>query len=263
MGQLRPNGLDSAGYHMKAVLSDVHGNLEALRAVLDDIAHHGVSAVTCLGDLVGYGPNPRECVDLAMAWQLVLLGDHDQAATAGPAESVRLVNRAVLWTRSQLAVSVGDAQATERRLRFLAGRPQTHREGGFLFVHASPRDPLHEEIVPEDISCRAKMERIFALVERCCLTGHTHVSGVFTEGFRYHTTEEVCGCYRLDGRKVLVNVGSVGQPRDDDPRACYVLLDGDAGRFRRVEYDVEATVRKIHAIADLDDVQGDRLREGR
>jgi diadenosine tetraphosphatase ApaH/serine/threonine PP2A family protein phosphatase len=107
------------------------------------------------------------------------------------------------------------------------------------------------------------MAAVFSLVERYCLMGHTHVPGVFTEDLQFLSPEEVDPCYRLDGRKTLMNVGSVGQPRDGDWRACYALLDGDTVRFRRVEYDIEATIRKIRDIDDLDDLLGDRLREGR
>ena len=107
------------------------------------------------------------------------------------------------------------------------------------------------------------MERIFALVERYCFQGHTHVPGIFTETLQFHSPEEVDGVYQLDGRKTLCNVGSVGQPRDGDWRACYVLLDGETIRYRRVEYDIDTTVKKIYAIPDLENFLGDRLRDGR
>ena len=112
------------------------------------------------------------------------------------------------------------------------------------------------------------MERIFALVERYCFQGHTHVPGMFIEQAPMTCTSSTAPrrstiSYRLDGRKTLVNVGSVGQPRDGDPRACYVLLDGDTIRYRRVEYDIETTIKKIYAIPELDNFLGDRLRDGR
>jgi len=106
------------------------------------------------------------------------------------------------------------------------------------------------------------MGRLFGAVERCCFVGHTHMPGVFVQGVGFFTPGELGGEYPLDGRKALVNVGSVGQPRDGDWRACYVLLDGDAVRFRRVEYDVDATVRKIHAEPGLPPSLGGRLRRG-
>jgi diadenosine tetraphosphatase ApaH/serine/threonine PP2A family protein phosphatase len=106
------------------------------------------------------------------------------------------------------------------------------------------------------------MEANFALVGRYCFQGHTHLAGVFTEDRRFYGPAELGYAYRLDGRKALVNVGSVGQPRDGDWRAAYALLDGETVRFRRVEYDVEATVRKIRALDALDDWLGERLKEG-
>jgi diadenosine tetraphosphatase ApaH/serine/threonine PP2A family protein phosphatase len=112
------------------------------------------------------------------------------------------------------------------------------------------------------------MDRIFALVDRYCFQGHTHVPGVFVENlsdelYLFHAPDEIDYVYKLDQRKVLVNVGSVGQPRDGDWRACYVLLDGDTIRYRRVDYDIDTTIRKIHDIPDLDNFLGDRLRDGR
>jgi diadenosine tetraphosphatase ApaH/serine/threonine PP2A family protein phosphatase len=107
------------------------------------------------------------------------------------------------------------------------------------------------------------MERIFALVERYCFQGHTHVPGVFTESLQFISPEEMGGSYKLDGRKMLCNVGSVGQPRDGDKRACYVVLNDETITYRRVEYPWEKTRDKIYATPDLDNFLGDRLGEGR
>jgi predicted phosphodiesterase len=248
---------------VRAIISDIHGNLEALQAVLRDIESQGVTDIYCLGDVVGYGPNPRECVDLVMRCKLVLLGNHDQGAMFDPDGFNEAAEKAIFWTRTQLEANVGERTAREKRWEFLAERPRTHRENGFLFVHGSARNPLNEYVFPEDIYNQRKMERIFALVEKYCFQGHTHVPGVFTENLQFHDPQELDYAYRLDGRKTLVNVGSVGQPRDGDWRACYVLLDGEELRYRRVEYDVDATVKKIYAIPDLQNFLGDRLREGR
>jgi diadenosine tetraphosphatase ApaH/serine/threonine PP2A family protein phosphatase len=252
---------------MIALLSDVHANLEALQAVLADLARHGAEAVYCLGDVVGYGPDPRACLDLAMTWRAVLLGNHDEAALLGPDGFTPAAARAALWTQDQLAAE--PCQRTRgRRLDFLAGLPRRHVEGGFLFVHGSARDPLNEYVYPEDVHDQGKMGRIFAQVGRCCFQGHTHVPGVFTEGgpavpCRFRSPEELGHRYRLGGGKALVNVGSVGQPRDGDWRASYALLEGDTVHFRRVEYDVEATVRKVRDSGGLGPRLGERLRQGR
>jgi predicted phosphodiesterase len=255
-------------FRVKALISDIHGNLEALQAVLQDIEKHNVQEIYCLGDVVGYGPNPRECVDLVMKCKIVLLGNHDQGAMFDPEGFNPPAERAIFWTRAQLEAPGDNRQAKERRWEFLAERPRSFKENGFLYVHGSARNPLNEYVFPEDIYNQRKMDRIFALVERYCFQGHTHVPGIFTESlpedlYQFHSPEEVDYIYRLDGRKTLCNVGSVGQPRDGDWRGCYVLLDGETIRFRRVEYDIDTTVRKIYDIPDLDNFLGDRLRDGR
>ena len=122
---------------------------------------------------------------------------------------------------------------------------------------------MNEYVFPEDIYNQRKMERIFALVEQYCFQGHTHIPGVFSERLSFVSPEEIEFRYELDSEKVLVNVGSVGQPRDGDPRACYVLLDGKTVHYRRVDYDFDKTAEKIYPIPELDNFLGDRLREGR
>ncbi len=156
-----------------------------------------------------------------------------------------------------------DTEAATRRLGFLAELPRNHCENGLMFVHGSARNPLNEYIFPEDVYNTRKIEKIFGVVERVCFQGHTHVPGVFTQQMRFLCPREIGQKYVLTGGKTMVNVGSVGQPRDGDPRSCYVLLDENTVHFRRVEYPLEKTVEKIYAIAELDNFLGDRLREGR
>ena len=255
---------------MKAIISDIHGNVEALDAVLADIKSVNVTEIYCLGDVVGYGPNPRECIDRVMSCKVCLLGNHDQGALFDPEGFNAGAERAIFWTRQQL--ETGDPKRNEVRWEFLGERPRTHREGKFLFVHGSARNPLNEYVFPEDIYNQRKMERIFSLVDHYCFQGHTHVPGVFTEALNFFSPEELNFEYDLGAEKILVNVGSVGQPRNGDPRASYVLLDDtDKGpgsgcghlTFRRVEYDKEATIAKIYAVPELDNFLGDRLRDGR
>ena len=252
---------------MKAIISDIHGNLEALQSVLADIKQLGVDEIYCLGDIVGYGPNPRECIDLVMAnCKMCLLGNHDQGALFDPEGFNAPAERAIFWTRQQL--EMGDPKRNEIRWDFLGERPRTFRDGKLLFVHGSARNPLNEYVFPEDIYNQRKMDRIFSLVDKYCFQGHTHVPGVFTESqpedvYQFHSPDEMDYEFKLDHRKALVNVGSVGQPRDGDWRACYVLLDGNVVKYRRIEYDIDTTVKKIHGISDLDNFLGDRLRDGR
>ena len=113
---------------MKAIISDIHSNLEAFQAVLEDIAKQGVEEIYCLGDVVGYGPNPRECVDLVMSCKIVLLGNHDQGAMFDPEGFNPPAERAIFWTRAQLEAAVDSREARERRWEFLAERPRTFRE---------------------------------------------------------------------------------------------------------------------------------------
>jgi len=209
----------------RALISDIHGNLEALEVVLADVKAQGVTEIYCLGDVIGYGPNPRECIDRVMeSCAVTLLGNHDQGAMFDPDGFNIGAERAIFWTREQLE-SANDREHNERRWEFLGDLPRSHRNGNFLFVHGSPRNPLSEYIFPEDIYNHRKMERLFQLVDRYCFQGHTHVPGVFTEGFQFYAPEEIDNEYTLGEGKLLINVGSVGQPRDGDNRACYVILD--------------------------------------
>ncbi len=248
---------------MIAILSDIHSNLEALQAVLKDAAAQGVDMYYCLGDVVGYGPNPRECLEQAMGFAITILGNHDQAALFDPKDFNPTAERATYWTRDQIDAPVRNRQAADRRWEFLSELPTTHRIGDVQLVHGSPANPLHEYVFPEDVYNQRKMDRIFGLIKRYCFVGHTHVPGVFTEPHAFYSPDEIDHTYELDGRKTLCNVGSVGQPRDGDRRACYVLFDGKTVRFRRVEYDCDATAQKIYAFPDLDRFLGDRLRTGR
>jgi predicted phosphodiesterase len=270
----------------RALISDIHGNLEALEAALEDIRAQGITEIYCLGDIIGYGPNPRECIDRVMeSCKVTLLGNHDQGALFDPDGFNIGAERAIFWTREQLE-NPSDRN-NERRWEFLGELPRFHRNNPFLFVHGSPRNPLSEYIFPEDIYNHRKMERLFQLVERYCFQGHTHVPGVFTENFQFFAPEEIDNEYTLGEGKVMINVGSVGQPRDGDPRGCYVILDdglppGQDGAegskptaepprptgavsatFRRIPYDFETTIQKIYAIPELEPFLGDRLRQGR
>lgn len=247
---------------MRAIISDIHANLEALEAVLSDIRQQNISEIYCLGDIIGYGPNPCECIDLVMATsKLCLLGNHDQAALFDPEGFNASAERAVFWTRK--ALESGPSAVADKRWEFLGELPRVHKETNLLFVHGSARNPLNEYVFPEDIYNQRKMERIFSLVEKYCFQGHTHIPGIFTEDMNFVTPEEIDFKYELGDKKILCNVGSVGQPRNNDNRSSYVVLDGNTIAFKRVQYDFEKTAQKIYDIPDLDNFLGDRLAEGR
>jgi diadenosine tetraphosphatase ApaH/serine/threonine PP2A family protein phosphatase len=130
-------------------------------------------------------------------------------------------------------------------------------------VHGSARSPTNEYVFPEDIYNARKIQKIFSLIEQYCFQGHTHVPGVFTEDCKFYSPDNLGFRFKLGTGKVMINVGSVGQPRDNDPRSSYVIVDDGVVHFRRVPYPLETTIEKIYAIPELDNFLGDRLREGR
>ena len=247
----------------RAVISDIHSNLEGLQAVLKDIKTQAVSETFCLGDIIGYGPNPRECIDLVMECDVCLLGNHDQGALFDPEGFNTGAERAIFWTREQLESSLGNPIDNMRRWDYLGELPRTVTRDECLFVHGSARNPLNEYVFPEDIYNQRKMEKIFSLIGKYCFQGHTHVPGVFTESLSYYSPEEINHEYVLGAEKIMVNVGSVGQPRDGNRLACYLILEDNKICFRRVEYPFEKTIEKIYATPELDNFLGDRLRDGR
>lgn len=248
----------------RAIISDIHGNLEALETVLAHIREQNVEEIFCLGDVIGYGPNPCECLDRVIdVAKISLLGNHDQGALFDPEGFNSGAERAIFWTRDQLENPQGGRGDVDRRWDFLGGLPRTHRDGEWLFVHGSPRNPVNEYVFPEDIYNQKKMEKLFSLVPHGCFQGHTHVPGVFTEGRNFTSPDELGYVYNVTSDKFMLNVGSVGQPRDGDPRSCYVVQEDNKITFHRLEYDRETTAKKIYSIPDLDDFLGDRIKQGR
>ncbi|GIW97329.1 MAG: phosphoesterase [Pirellulaceae bacterium] len=246
----------------RAILSDIHGNLVALQSVLDDARAQGCTQFVCLGDIVGYGPQPAECIDVVRSMDACILGNHDLAALFDPEGFSSAAEQAIMWTRQQIETGASP-EACYQRLKFLAYLPRTRREGDTFFVHGSIRNPVNEYVFPEDVYNPRKMEKLFSMLRGLCFQGHTHVPGVFTEEGAFLRPADIDFRFPYTGGKAMVNVGSVGQPRDGDWRSCYVIVENDVVTFRRVEYDVEATVRLIHDIPQLDPYLGDRLREGR
>lgn len=246
----------------RAILSDIHGNLEALNSVLADVRAENCEQIICLGDIVGYGPEPQACIDVVKSFDACILGNHDLAALFDPEGFSNAAEQAILWTRRQIE-SEDSSEACLARLQFLAHLPRTRREGELLFVHGSVRNPINEYVFPEDVYNRRKMEKLFSMIRKTCFQGHTHVPGVFTSDMTFIRPDETDHTFRLGDEKAMINVGSVGQPRDGDWRSCYVILDDVDVIFRRVEYDVDVTANKIYAIEELDRFLGDRLKEGR
>jgi len=223
------------------VLSDIHSNLEALQAVFQDAG--SVDQVWCLGDVVGYGPNPNECVELLREHDhLCIAGNHDWA-TLGKLD-LRDFNpdarEANLWNRTQLT---GD------NLAYLEELPETIIEGEFTLVHGSPRHPIWEYIIYPSTA-----EINFQYFDTpYCLIGHTHTPGLFQLDNRHDNSRADAVAPRwsapveLASKRLILNPGSVGQPRDGDPRASYAILDSEAltVEHRRVAYPVEETQARM------------------
>jgi predicted phosphodiesterase len=223
------------------VLSDIHSNLEAFEAVLDDAGP--VEQVWCLGDVVGYGPDPNGCIDLLKSLPHVCIAGNHDWATLGKLD-LRDFNpdarEANLWNRQQL---------TPANLAYLEALPQTLVQGQFTLIHGSPRHPIWEYVLYAS-TAQINFEYFNTPF---CFVGHTHAPVIF-------------GLYNMDGtqrcealvppindpiglgpERLILNPGSVGQPRDGDPRASYVLLDPEAltVEYRRVVYPVEKTQAKM------------------
>jgi len=258
---------------MIAVISDIHSNIEALKAVQADIeARSEVEQVVCLGDVIGYGPKPRECLDnVAAKASACLMGNHDYAVLYEPNNFNMGAETACFWTR-QVLEDEPDMGKRNARWDFLGGLGVKHViDGGpygmgeLVFVHGSPRRPINEYIFPDDaFSNPNKIHGLFDRFDRVCFVGHTHVPGVFLDEPDFYSPDELDMVYEVDSpRKILVNVGSVGQPRDRNNRASYVLIEPGLIRFVRVPYEVEVVVKDVLAIPELDDYLGIRLKEGR
>ena len=249
---------------MFAIVSDIHGNLEAFTAVLGEIERRGIQHVVCLGDIVGYGPNPKECLDLvASRCRVALMGNHDFALFYEPFNFNPGAEQACYWSRAQFEADA-DVDRRAARWKFMGQLPVRVKTPDFVAVHASPRRPINEYIFPDDIYTNpGKFGQLFERFEKLCFCGHTHVPGVFLEGPDFYSPDELDYRFELTDEKAIVNVGSVGQPRDRDPRSSFVVVNDTNVEFVRLPYDVEAVVRKVEAIPELDNFLGTRLRDGR
>ena len=248
-----------------AIISDIHSNVAALQAVFDDIERRKVKEVFCLGDIVGYGPEPTQCLDMVIERSVVsIMGNHDQAVVYEPTNFNAGAERASYWTRQQLEAEP-DKEKRNQRWSYLGRLTGRLQMGSVLLVHGSPRRPVNEYIFPDDIYTNtAKIASVFERVDHLCFVGHTHVPGVFLEDPDFYSIDELDNVYPVNkDERAVINVGSVGQPRDQDTRSSYVVVSDDKVEFVRVEYELEETVAKIMANSTLDDFEGLRLREGR
>lgn len=255
---------------MIALISDVHGNLEALTEVLAHIrSQPDIEWIGGLGDIVGYGPNPAECLDLVRDLEFNLMGNHEEAVLKSSYGFNRIARLAIEWTREQLRPRWRSSRERKQRWEFMKGFLRTYQRGNVFFVHGSPRDPTMEYILRTDVEdsfgdLPTKVKEIFSMISGPCFVGHTHYPGIITEACDFLIPSELPdGVFRLKpGEKAIINVGSVGQPRDQNPSSCYITFDGESVHYHRVPYDIEVTIRKIEAISELPDRNGTRLRYG-
>lgn len=224
---------------MLGIISDIHANLEALESVLRDGDELGIQDWICLGDIVGYGADPEACIEVVRSrCKIIIMGNHDEAASveANPDDFNPVARQAIIWTK----YTVSDSN----RL-WLRSLPLDHQEGNRLYVHSSPRDPGLWNYIFTESEARRQMTVLDESV-KFCFIGHSH------ETFRYVDS---------NGTE-LINVGSVGQPRDGDPRASYVIFRSDGvTEHRRVEYDVAKAQQKI-IDAKLPAFLAERLQHG-
>ncbi|MFQ5408582.1 MAG: metallophosphoesterase family protein [Anaerolineales bacterium] len=224
------------------VISDIHANLVALEAVLEDAAGE-YDVVWCLGDLVGYGPDPNECVERVQTLPGLrcLIGNHDAAAIGDIdlGEFNPDARAAVAWTQN--ALSSGS-------LDYIENLPDRDEQGPFTLVHGSPRQPVWEYILDRHIA----MQNFRHFQTEYCLVGHTHIPVVYRRdsGRQTESPPDYCHALVLNGDRFILNPGSVGQPRDGDPDAAYALLDTEALRWqhRRAPYEVAETQRRMDAL---------------
>ena len=237
-----------------AVLGDIHSNLDALNVVLDDCRAQGVTDFLCTGDVVGYNACPHECMDIIRAIECpVVVGNHDFYVSSrqnlddfNPAAAA-----VVQWTRKQLSVD---------EIYWLRNLPFTHTQMGVTLVHSTMDNPENFGYVFDNLQAEANFLNQKTPV---CFHGHTHCPMIYEKSMN--------GVFRIDaqdfklpiGRKYFINVGSVGQPRDGDPRATYVIYDPKERtvRFRRLEYDIEAAQERIR-LAGLPERLAARLAVG-
>ncbi len=238
-----------------AIISDIHGNLEALESVLAEIEKRAVDSILCLGDVIGYGPNPNECVKVIKERaEVTLAGNHDHA----PLGKLDLsyfnpwARSAIEWTRERL---------THCSVDFLLSLPLKQDVHGITIVHSTPLQPEEWNYI---ITVGDAQKNFPQFDSQLCFIGHSHVPIVIVLD-----AEEDCRVVQdnplqiQDGLRYIINVGSVGQPRDLNPQAAFGIYDDSEGIYEllRVDYDIAETQRKIKE-SDLPEYLAERLEVG-
>lgn len=218
------------------VLSDIHSNLAALRTAFHYIEKLKPHKIVCLGDIVGYGPRPNECVELVQQkCQIYLMGNHDHAVL-GLTDTYHFnqyARDAVNWTRRALTI---------QNKAFLENMTFFHSENEILYVHSTPIQPEEWHYILSEYEARQYMQR---MKQQLCFVGHSHIPVIFSSAdpARYQEEFDVSD----KKKKYIINVGSIGQPRDGDPRLCFVLYDTEKEKikFFRLDYPIQETYQEI------------------
>lgn len=230
-----------------AIISDIHSNLEALETTLDLIKKQHIDEVICIGDIIGYGANPNECIALVRkTTPHILLGNHDEAA-------IDLSKTEYFNPFARIAAEWTNKQLTDEHKMFIAGLPLSVEREGLLFVHSSPYQPSEWHYILSSADAQLNFSYFGQPI---CFVGHSHVPGIFSE--------DIWARDVVQGKKFLVNIGSVGQPRDNDWRLSFGVFDTTTWEYEniRAEYDVEKASEKIRK-AGLPKALAERILVGR
>lgn len=237
------------------LISDIHGNLEALEAVLVALKEYQLDQILCLGDVIGYGPNPNECIELVREHAAIcLIGNHDEASLGRVDLELfnAMASQAIKWTTDSL---------TEESKQYLSGLTYSRSYGSFMIVHASPDEPRRWNYI---LNLEDAANSFDAFEEQTCFIGHSHTPWVIhlQPDDRMRVRHDYPLLFESDAR-YLINIGSVGQPRDRNPNAAFGILDTALQQYTlvRVPYDVAKTQRKIRETG-LPSFLADRLATG-
>ncbi len=241
-----------------AVISDIHSNLEALTASLNEIDRIKADKIVCLGDIVGYNPNPNECVELMRERNIqCVMGNHDSrvAGLEDASDFNLLAARSIEWTQSVITPENRDFLTALPRSRFIDGR--------FLAVHGWVNDTDRYIFGARDAVKNFDLLRELKKPARLCFFGHTHVHAAYMEEDGEAHLVDGASVKLVKGKRYIVNPGAIGQPRDRDPRASFAVYDHGAGEvsFHRVDYDIQQTAAKILA-SGLPERLAERLKLG-
>jgi len=241
-----------------AVISDIHANLEALEAVLDDIDNQNVDEIICLGDVVGYGANPNECLELVKSrCSVILLGNHDAAA-------IEMLSTQHFNIHAKIAIEWTSQSLKKENKAFLSELPLKSEKSSMTLVHATPYEPNMWYYITSLEEAAFNFQFFNTPV---CLVGHTHIPIIIVleeNKELYVHQDTIISLNDLSGARLLINVGSVGQPRDRNAKSCYGIFDEYTGTFtyRRVVYNIDKTQAKMKKIK-MPDFLINRLEDGR